>query len=225
MEGIEVASRQRIRLGDVLKRVPLGYFSQNSAGDILTGVTTELSTLELQGMKMVDVIINGYAKFIAIVLCFLFFSPVAALISIVVIILFALALQGIGRHSENTAATTHRAMEDMSGAAIEYIRGLSIVKSFGQEGASIGSFRSASKNLKDIHIKVEKGYTPFNCLHLFALKLASMGIVLICAWQVFEGGTILDSAALTQRRNKGLPSQKRLVVTISLWPCQTDMTP
>ena len=53
--------------------VPLGYFSQNSVGDILAGVTTELSTLELQGMKMVDVIINGYAKFIAIVLCLIFF--------------------------------------------------------------------------------------------------------------------------------------------------------
>ena len=68
-----------------------------------------------------------------------------------------------------------KAMEDMSGAAIEYIRGLSIVKSFGQEGASIENFRNASKDLKDIHIKVEKGFTPFNCLHLFALKLASMG--------------------------------------------------
>lgn len=49
--GYEVAAGQRIHLGDVLKRVPLGYFSQNSVGDILAGVTTELSTLELQGMK------------------------------------------------------------------------------------------------------------------------------------------------------------------------------
>ena len=185
--GYEVAAGQRIHLGDVLKRVPLGYFSQNSVGDILAGVTTELSTLELQGMKMVDVIINGYAKFIAIVLCLIFFSPVAAVISIVGVALSALALQGISRHSEKTAATTHRAMEDMSGATIEYIRGLSIVKSFGQEGASIENFRNASKDLKDIHIKVEKGFTPFNCLHLFALKLASMGIVFICAWQALQG--------------------------------------
>ena len=41
--GYEVAAGQRIHLGDVLKRVPLGYFSKNSVGDILTGVTTELS--------------------------------------------------------------------------------------------------------------------------------------------------------------------------------------
>ncbi|HHI5803518.1 TPA: ABC transporter ATP-binding protein [Clostridioides difficile] len=185
--GYEVASQQRIRLGDVLKRVPLGYFAQNSVGDILAGVTTELSTLELQGMKMVDVIINGYAKFIAIVLCFFLFSPIAAVISIVGVVLSAIALNGISHHSEKTASATHNAMEDMSGAAIEYIRGLSIVKSFGQEGASIQSFKNASKDLKDIHIKVEKGYTPFNCLHLFALKIASMGIVLACAWQALGG--------------------------------------
>lgn len=185
--GTEVAAGQRIHLGDVLKRVPLGYFSQNSVGDILAGVTTELSVLELQGMKMVDAVINGYAKFIAIVLCLIFFSPVAAAISVIGVVLSALALHRISRHSEKTATTAHEAVENMSGAAIEYIRGLSIVKSFGQEGASTQSFRSANKALKDIRIGIEKGFTPFNCLHLFALKLASMGIVFICAWQAAQG--------------------------------------
>lgn len=185
--GTEVAAGQRIHLGDVLKRVPLGYFSQNSVGDILAGVTTELSVLELQGMKMVDAVINGYAKFIAIVLCLIFFSPVAAAISVIGVVFSALALHGISRHSEKTATTAHEAVENMSGAAIEYIRGLSIVKSFGQEGVSTQSFRSANKALKDIRIGIEKGFTPFNCLHLFALKLASMGIVFICAWQAAQG--------------------------------------
>lgn len=185
--GTEVAAGQRIHLGDVLKRVPLGYFSQNSVGDILAGVTTELSVLELSGMKMVDAIINGYAKFLAIVLCLIFFSPVAAAVSVVGVVFSALALQGISRHSEKTAVVAHEAVENMSGAAIEYIRGLSIVKSFGQEGASTQSFRSANKALKDIRIGIEKGFTPFNCLHLFALKLASMGIVFICAWQATQG--------------------------------------
>ena len=198
--GYEVAAGQRIHLGDVLKRVPLGYFSKNSVGDILTGVTTELSTLELQGMKMVDIIINGYAKFIAILLCFLFLSPAAAVISVVGVAFSSLALHGISRHSEKTAAITHQAMEDMSGSAIEYIRGLSIVKSFGQEGASIESFRKANTDLKNIHIKVEKGYTPFNCLHLFSLKLASMGIVFICAWQTLNGQMSL--AAMETAGNK-----------------------
>lgn len=108
--GYEVACGQRIRLGDVLKRVPLGYFSKNSISNILAGVTTELSVLELQGMKMMDVVINGYAKFIAITLFMIFFSPPATIISIADVILSALALHGIGRHSEKTADITHHAM-------------------------------------------------------------------------------------------------------------------
>ncbi|MDD3415017.1 MAG: ABC transporter ATP-binding protein [Lachnospiraceae bacterium] len=185
--GYEVGASQRVRMGDVLKRVSLGYFSQNSVGDILAGMTTELSTLELQSMKMIDVVLNGYIQFLAVVLCLAFFSPAAALIAILGAIFSAFALTGISHRSQKTAAKAHRATEDMSGAAIEYIRGLPIVKSFGQEGASTESFRSASRDLKDINIKIEKGFVPYNCLHLLALKLASMGVMLICAWQTCAG--------------------------------------
>ena len=71
---------------------------------------------------MVDVIINGYAKFIAIVLCLIFFSPVAAGHFCCRRCSFGFGFAGISRHSERTAATTHNSMEDMSSAAIEYIR-------------------------------------------------------------------------------------------------------
>lgn len=75
----------------------------------------------------------------------------------------------------------------MSGATIEYVRGLPIVKSFGQEGASIASIKQAVNDSKKINIKIEKGFTPFNCLHLFSLKLASVGLVLVTAWMTYNG--------------------------------------
>lgn len=185
--GYEVAAGQRIHLGEVLKRVSLGYFTKNSIGDILAGVTTELSSLELQSMKMVDVVLNGYIQLLAVVLCLAFFSPFAVLTAIIGTLLSALALKGISSRSRHTALKAHCAAEDMSGAAIEYIRGLSIVKSFGQEGASMENFRNACRDLKAVNIKIEKGFVPYNCLHLLALKLASIGLVMICAWQTFNG--------------------------------------
>ena len=60
--GTERAAEQRMELGDVLKRVSLGYFAKNNLGDILAALTTELSTLELQSMKMVDAVVNGYMR-------------------------------------------------------------------------------------------------------------------------------------------------------------------
>ena len=185
--GYEIAAEQRIKIGDMLKRVSLGYFQENSAGDILSTVTTELSALEYQGMRMINEVVNGYINVAAIILCLGFFSIPAALIALAGVLLSFLFLHGVSVQSQKNAPVNERAVEDMSGAVLEYVRGLPIVKSFGQEGAVIASMKQAFKDSKAINIKIEKSFTPFNCLHLFSLKLASVGLVLITAWMTYQG--------------------------------------
>lgn len=185
--GYEIAAEQRIHIGDILKRVSLGYFQENSTGDILSTVTTELSSLEYQGMRMINEVVNGYINVIAIILCLGFFSIPAALTAVAGILLSLLFLHGISLQSAKNAPVNEKAVEDMSGAAIEYVRGLPIVKSFGQEGVSIASMKKAVNDSKNINIKIEKGFTPFNCLHLLSLKLASAGLVLVTAWMTCNG--------------------------------------
>ena len=158
--GTERAAQQRLELGYLLKRVSLGYFSKNNLGDILAALTTELSTLELQSMKMVDAVINGYLQVLVIVLCMAFFCSEAALVAVVGVLLSAFALRGIGRQSARTAPVGHRAQEALSGAAIEYIHGLSVVKSFGQEGVSSQRFFEACRANKDIRIKTSLALCP-----------------------------------------------------------------
>ena len=189
--GTERAAEQRIELGDMLKRVSLGYFAKNNTGDILAALTTELSTLELQSMKMVDSVVNGYIQVLVITLCVAVFCPAAALVAVVGVLLSAFALWGIGRQSARTAPVGHRAQEDLSGAAIEYVHGLPVVKSFGQEGVSVERFRRACRDNKDIRIKNEFGFVPWNCLHLFCLKGAAVGLVLTAARQAMAGGLSL----------------------------------
>ena len=176
-----------MELGNVLKRVSLGYFARNNLGDILTALTTELSTLELQSMKMVDAVINGYIQVAVILLCVAIFCPPAALVALLGVLVSAFALRGIGRQSARTAPVGHRAQETLSGAAIEYIHGLSVVKSFGQDGVSVQRFREACRDNKAIRIKNEFGFVPWNCLHLFALRAASVGLVLTAGQQALAG--------------------------------------
>lgn len=184
--GYEVSSEKRIQIGDILRRVSLGYFSKNSIGNILAGITTELSLLELQSMKMVDIILNGYIQLLAILLCLIFFSPMATLIAILGVTLSGIALSRISYHSRKNATISYEATEEMSGSVIEFIRGLPIVKSYGQEGASIASFREATDKLRKISISIEKGFVPYNCLHLLSLKLSSVFLVIVCAWQTYQ---------------------------------------
>ena len=190
--GTEKAAEQRIHIGDILKRVSLGYFSENNIGEILAATTTELSTLELQGMKMIDSVVNGYIQVIAIICCVGMFCLPAALAAIAGVILSAFALRGINRQSSRTAPAAHKAREDLSAASIEYVRGLSVVKSFGKEGASIKRFRNACRDNKEICIKNEFGFVPWNCLHLFFLKGAAVALVLTAAWEVLQGNLTLS---------------------------------
>ena len=87
--GTERAAEQRMELGDVLKRVSLGYFAKNNLGDILAALTTELSTLELQSMKMVDAVVNGYIQVAVILLCVAIFCPPAALVALIGVLVSA----------------------------------------------------------------------------------------------------------------------------------------
>ena len=190
--GTERAAEQRMELGDVLKRVSLGYFAKNNLGDILAALTTELSTLELQSMKMVDAVVNGYIQVAVILLCVAIFCPPAALVALIGVLVSAFALRGIGRQSARTAPVSHRAQEALSGAAIEYIHGLPVVKSFGQDGVSVQRFREACRANKAIRIKNEFGFVPWNCLHLFALRAASVGLVLTAGWQALAGALPLQ---------------------------------
>lgn len=77
----ELVARDRLAIGEALKRVSLGYFQQVDTGNILNSITTGLHTLENMGIRMVDSFIGGYLNFLCILLCLLAVSPLATLIS------------------------------------------------------------------------------------------------------------------------------------------------
>ena len=190
--GYEIAAEERLKIGNVLKRVSLGYFSKNSTGDILTAITGDLSSLELQGMKLIDAIVNGYINLLAIVIILLIVCPMAALTSLVGAILSALELNGISKKSRKNAPAKQISQERITDASLEYIHGLPIVKSFGQEGASIEEWKTACEKHKNINLKIMHGFVPNNCLHLLALKIASVLLILISGIFTIQGNLTIS---------------------------------
>ena len=170
----ELVAKDRLAIGDALKRVSLGYFQQNSTGDILNSITTGLNTLENMGIRMIDNFVGGYLNFLVIFLCLLVFSPLTAVTALTGAAVSFLFLLLVSRHSVKNAPREADAGKKLSGAVLEYARGLSTVKSFGQGGAAQQSIREAVRENRDMRLKIEYGFTPANCGHLLALKTASV---------------------------------------------------
>lgn len=170
----ELVAHDRLEIGEALKRVSLGYFQQADTGNILNFITTGLHSLENMGMRMVDSFVGGYLNFLCIFFCLLAFSPAVALISLAGVALSLLFLLLVSRHSAKNAPVSAKAGRDLTAAALEYARGLPVVKSFGQGGASMAAIEKACRDSRDICLKIERGFIPANCLHLLALKTASV---------------------------------------------------
>ena len=73
--GYEATADERIRLGDILKRVSLGFFSKNNMGELSAAATTDLSFMEMFAMNMVNTVVNGYITVIVLILFLAFYSP------------------------------------------------------------------------------------------------------------------------------------------------------
>ena len=183
----ELIARDRLAVGDALKRVSLGYFQNMNTGTILNSITTGLHTLEGMGIRMIDNFVGGYLNFICILLWLTCMNWRVGLIAVTGASVSLIFLFIISKYSTRNAPILAAANRDLTGATLEYARGLSVVKSFGKAGASMDSMKKACRDSRDINLKIEWGYIPYNALHLLALKTASVCIVIAAFYLGFSG--------------------------------------
>lgn len=180
----ELIARDRLAIGDALKRVSLGYFQGVSTGRILNSLTTGLTTLENMGIRMLDTFIGGYLNFAVIFLFLLVLRPGIALIALAAAAASFLALLLISRASRKDAPEEAESNRSLTGAVLEYARGLPVIKSFGTGSAAVSSLDDSILASEKAHVHVENDFLPGSCLHLLALKC---GTVSMAAAACFAG--------------------------------------
>ena len=183
--GCEATAEQRIRLGNIFKRVSLGFFNSNNMGEISSAVTTDLSFIEMLSMNMINTVVNGYITVLVMILFLLFYCPLAGIISLSGIVLSALFLYIAAKISDKNASIHQKAQDSIVENTIEFLRGMQTIKAFKQEGVSVQGIRKAYKNHKDVNIKIELENCPYNCLYQFVLKAASVGIIAVSAYLTY----------------------------------------
>ncbi len=185
----ERSNEVRIRIGEALKRVPLGYFDNHPSGEILSALTTELSFVEIHGMRMVDMLGNGYITAAAMVAFLAFMDLRACILALAAIAAATVVLELMFKNSARLSPAQNDAREDMAQATLEYIHGMPVVKSYRQVDAAVSAVRSAYARSRNVNLKTELAFQPFNALLLFVTRSASIGVIVIVCIS-FLNGTI-----------------------------------
>ena len=185
----ERSNEVRLCIGEALKRVPLGYFDNHPSGEILSALTTELSFVEIHGMRMVDMLGNGYITAAAMVAFLAFVDLQACFLALAAIAVATVVLELMFKNSARLSPAQNDAREDMAQATLEYIHGMPVVKSYRQVDAAVSAVRSAYARSRNVNLKTELAFQPLNALLLFVTRGASVGIIVIVCIS-FLNGTI-----------------------------------
>ena len=176
--GFQFVARERIALGDRLRNVPMGFFHDNSMGDITATVTTDLNFLENYSMHILDKVTTGVLSMIVMAACILAFDWRIGLIFVAGILLSFPIYSFMQRKGKDLSAKRQKIQSEAVSATLEYVQGISVVKSFNMCDKNLSDIEDAYEKNADASYGVERVFTPLNMTYSLVFRIAACVIML-----------------------------------------------
>lgn len=172
--GYFMVAGKRVYIGDKLKSVPMGYFNQNSLGNIAAVATTILSDVENAAPVVLVTSLGGFLNSLVFCLAILIFDWRIGLIVFAGMLLFLVVVSFMEKKSRLDVPKRQAAQAALVEAVLETIQGMSVVKAFNldfQKGKKVDSAidESCRKNMV-----LEKAMNPYVAVQQLILYLFSV---------------------------------------------------
>lgn len=181
--GYELCERERIALGDKLRRLPMRFFSEGNLGHVTSVITVDLPFIEEMGMDALDKVIGGFATSLIGVAMLFMVDWRLALISVAVFVAAILLLKALERVSKKQSPIRQRQQAELVSAILEYVQGISVIKSFHMSGERANRIKAAIDSTKDHSIDFEvsllKPTLSFKLCFAFGITLTILAASLL----------------------------------------------
>lgn len=187
--GFEFVARERIALGDRLRNVPMGFFHDNSVGDITATVTTDLNFLENYSMHILDKVTTGVLSMIVMAGCILAFDWRIGLIFVAGILLSFPIYSHMQKKGKALSAKRQKIQSEAVAATLEYVQGISVVKSFNMCDKNLSDIEDAYESNAAASYGVERVFTPLNMTYSMVFRISAC-VIMLCAGILAVGGDL-----------------------------------
>lgn len=194
--AFRVQANMRMKMMEHIMRLPLGYVEAEGTGKIRKVVTESSAATEtFLAHNLPDKVISKATPIGLLVMMAVFdwrlglFSLIPAALAFLI-----MGTMMMGPKMAEDMKQYQNSLETMSSEAVEYIRGVPVLKTFGQTIFSFKRFKAAI----DEYEKWTLGYTKSMMIPMIGFTVFSNGIfaALIIAAYVFGGNTLTDTFVL-----------------------------
>ena len=174
--GYGTCADKRIEIAEHLKYLPMGYFNQNSLGNITSVATNSMEALADVATRVVMMVTQGILTTAVVVLMICAFDLRIGGIAILGVLLFFAVNSLLQKKAKEIAPTKDASDRKLVEKVLEYIQGIAEVKSYNLTGEKSKALNRAVDENTAANIKLEITFVPIMFLQSLTAKL--IGVVI-----------------------------------------------
>lgn len=193
--GYRTCAKKRIEIAEHLRYLPMGYFNENSLGEI-TSVTT--NTMEAVGdvaTRAVMMVFQGLLDTSLIIVMLFFFDWRIALVGLAGFGLFEFVNFFMRFAVKNISADKIRDDAAEIGKVLEYIQGIAEVKAYNLVGKRSRELNDVINRRKKTLIKMEMRCIPVSNIQSLVAKLSGVAMMITSLYFYLAGTMALADCA------------------------------
>lgn len=194
-KGFDMFRDYRLVIGNRMRRAPMGYFSEQRLGSIQTVLTSTVIELEQYSMLAITDLTGGVLMTLVMMVFFLFYNPVFALITLVGLLAGMFVLHIIQKEAIKHTPKVLSAQENMTTQALEYIRGISVLRAFSRAKGNDGAVYEAFDRKRQADLDQEFASLPLLKIYQAVYKITGC-LLMFAAVILYLSGSITQAYCL-----------------------------
>jgi ATP-binding cassette subfamily B protein len=176
--GYDTCAKKRVEIARHMRYLPMGYFNENSLGQITSVTTNVMESLENVATRVIMLVCEGLLTTSLIIVMLLFFDWRIALVLLCGFALFLLANRYLQKAAGRLAPRKIDGDEKLVEKVLEYLQGMAEVKAYQLTGAKKpGTQRRHCRQRGRINTDMEMALVPRMAVQSFIAKLTGTAMV------------------------------------------------
>ena len=175
--GYDTCARKRVEIAEHMRYLPMGYFNENSLGQITSVTTNVMENLENVATRVVMLVCEGVLTTSLIILMLFFFDWRIAVSLLIGFVIFFLANGRLQAAAGKLAGTKINADERLVEKVLEYLQGMTEVKAYHLTGKKSAELNDAIRENCKINTDMELTLIPRMSAQSLIAKLTGTAMV------------------------------------------------
>ena len=189
VKAYPIFAQERMKLGDHIKKLPMGFFNKKSAG--------ELSNTLTESVQSVEPTTHIFGRIISMLSLAGIFLAVSALLdwrmTISMFLGLPMAFYVLFKDLDIAEAELLK-RQDIQGrvseATVEFVSGIKEVKAFGKSAGSLKKYQQAISDFREQNLKIEKKLIPKLITYQLAINIGFIPTVVLGAYLLIVRGEL-----------------------------------